>query len=216
MSKTVQINFDFNNPEIRIPGADFWSCNALHTVMKDLKPNAWFQIHRPEDIKKERSEHVRWLWERHDFPIYVHPRTVNYYSFPKCVELPMRELNELWTYKFPVAYSCTFSYQIAMAIREGYALIDMQDVRLASFRESYLERPNLLLWVGEAHRRGIKVLLNEQLTYPFQYGDVERLADIPGWVPEIVANDLFADYARETREYRSEWRRKQAEYYFGS
>jgi len=203
--KTLQINFDFSKPEIRIPGADFWSCNGLHAISEPagLKATGWFQIHRPEDLPKEVESHLDWLYAPHDFPVYVNPETYGRTFMAKdynFVPLPMVELNKLWTWPWPVGYSCTFSYQIALAIGLGYDVIDMRDVRLSDAREKALEAPNVLLWAGEAHALGIKVLLSDEYTFPFHYGQVERLTEIPYWATREVVNDLFPGWSRETRK----------------
>ena len=202
--KTIQINFDFANPEIVTPGADFWSCNGLHVLTEPagIKPTGWFQIHRYEDLKKERREHLEWMEKEHDFPIYVQPSNTGLLGiiYPSIVALPLAALDSLWTWPFPVAYSCTFSYQIAMAIHLGYELIDISAVRLSDRREKTLEAPNVLLWAGEAHRRGIQVWLSDEYTWQFAYGREERLTNIPYWATRDVVNDMFPGWSRETRD----------------
>lgn len=212
--KIIQINFDFLSPEIRIEGADFWSCNGLHVLSEayGLKPTGWFQVHRPEDLKKERYEHKAWLFQEHDFPIWVNPWSVGKVGLgPAAVALPMEQLNALWTWPFEVGYGSTFSYQIALAILQGYELIDIRDVKLSDAREKTVEAPNFLLWVGEAHKRGIQVLLSPEFAYPFKYGQVERLADLPGWIPANVVTDMFPGWSFETRALFDTYKRNARE-----
>lgn len=225
--RAIQINFDFVAPKIHIKGADFWSCNGLHVLTEPygIEPTGWFQVHRPEDIVKERPEHQEWLISHHEFPIWTHPETVGKavigeYAIPAAVSLPMTELDALWTWPFEVGYGSTFSYQIAMAIHMGYDMIDIRDVKLTDVRERAIEVPNFLLWVGEAHKRGIDVILSQELSHPFKYGQAERLTDLPGWLPLQVVNDMFPGWSYETRRlfdlYKrnvSEWEVKRAERY---
>ena len=214
MIKVLQINFDFHSPEIRIEGADFTSCNGLHAGSEPagLVPAFWLQIHRPEDLDKERPEHIDWLVSKHDFPVFVNSRTAelagDYGRAANWIPLPLADLDRLWRWPFPVAYGSTFSYQIALAIFFGYDVIDMRDVKLRDDREKWLEAPNMLLWAGEAHRRGIDVLLGEDYTYEFKYGQEERLTNIPGWAPSRVVNDMFPGWSRETRALHDAWRLK--------
>jgi len=215
--KTVQINFDFTRPEIRIPGADFWSCNGLHVLTEPvgIVPNAWFQIHRLEDLQKEKQEHLDWLFSEHSFPILVQPEVEKAYADNPEFNfwaLPLVVLDHLWRWPFPVGYSCTFSYQMAMAILLKFNTIDISDVRLSSLREKNLEAPNVLLWAGEAHRRGIEVLLSDEFCYPFKYGQVERLTDIPYWASTEVVNDMFPGWSRETRAFFSEYQKKHSQW----
>ena len=205
--KTLQINFDFKNPEIRIEGADFASCNGLHVISEPagLEPDLWFQIHRPEDIQKEKAEHVEWLEQEHDFPIWMNNPDKS--RFPSAVDInyAFHDLNQLWTWPFPVSYGSTFSWQIAMAIYLQYDRIDMRDVMLSDRREKWIEAPNMLMWAGEAHKRGIEVLLSPPYTHQFWYGREERLTNLPAWAPTEVISDMFPGWSRETRALHRQW-----------
>ena len=207
MDKILQINFNFRDPVVRILGADFTSCNGLHILSESagLEPVFWFQIHRPEDIQKERPEHIEWLEQEHDFPIIMN--NPDRQRFPSAVDIGdiFHDLNQLWTWPFPVSYASSFSWQIAVAIYLKYDVIDMQDVMLSDAREKFLEAPNMLLWAGEAHRRGIRVLLSEQYTHQFWYGREERLTNIPTWASKEVVNDMFPGWSSETRELHRDW-----------
>lgn len=205
--RVLQINFNLQNPEIRIEGADFTSCNGLHVISEPagLKPKFWFQIHRPEDLQKERDEHWFWLLKKHDFPVWMNNPDKK--LFPSAVDINdiFPELNSLWSWPFPVSYASTFSWQLAVAIYLGYDVIDMQDVQLSDHREKWLEAPNMLMWAGEAHKRGIEVLLSEPYTYQFWYGREERLTNIPTWAPPEVINDMFPGWSKETRALHRDW-----------
>ena len=208
--KVLQINFNFQNPEIRIEGADFTSCNGLHAVSEPagLEPAFWFQIHRPEDLQKETVEHRQWLRKPHDFSILMNNPDKTLYPSGVDINLIRPELDALWTWPFPVSYASTFSWQFAVAIYAGYDLIDIRDVKLSDSREKWLEAPNMLLWAGEAHKRGIEVLLSEPYTHQFLYGCEERLSNIPGWAPKQVIADLFPGWSRTTRGYFEDWFKK--------
>jgi len=208
--KVLQINFNFREPVIRIPGADFTSCNGLHVISEPagLVPEFWFQIHRPEDLQKEKQEHLDWLQQPHSFPILMNNPDKELY--PAAVDIGdiFHELNQSWTWPFPVSYASTFSWQIAVAIYLGYEVIDMQDVQLSDHREKWLEAPNMLMWAGEAHRRGIQVLLSEPYTHQFWYGREERVTNIPTWAPKEAVADMFPGWSRETRELHGDWFRR--------
>ena len=208
--KTLQINFNFQNPEIRIEGADFTSCNGLHVISEPagLEPKFWFQIHRPEDIEKERKNHKFWLYREHDFPILMN--NPNKLMYPSAVDIGdvLADLNALWSWPFPVSYASTFSWQLAFAILLDYDVIDMRDVMLSDHREKWLEAPNMLLWAGEAHSRGIEVLLSDQYTHVFQYGREERLTNLPTWAPSEVISDMFPGWSNETRALHRDWYRR--------
>lgn len=208
--KILQINFDFRNPEIRLSGADFTSCNGLHVISEPagLKPAFWFQIHRPEDIQKEKLEHRQWLAQPHDFPILMNDPAPG--RWPAAVDINniWHGLNDLWSWPFPISYASTFSWQIAVAIYAGYDVIDMRDVKLSDHREKWLEAPNMLMWAGEAHRRGIQVLLSEPYTHQFWYGREERLTNIPTWAPSEVVTDMFPGWSAETRGLHGDWFRR--------
>lgn len=179
-----------------------WTCNGLHVVMPEYaKPDAWFQIHRPEDLSKESPEHLAWLAQPHDFPVYMHEHVD---AIPASVRLPMEELVSLWPASFMTpSFSCTFSWMVAMAIREHFEIIAMQGINMWSPREAWLEVPNLMFWLGAASQRGIQLDIAGRLFQPQLYGYEPRR--VPLWLPEDVANDLIVDSWEGSRKQKHEW-----------
>lgn len=177
---------------------DVWSCNGLHTKLpEDVVPSAWFQMHPMDEIMSlESPEHIEWLQQEHPFPIYMQKK---WQTFPSAEELPLDELDSLWLFNTHGSYSCTFSYMLAMAIRKGYAMIDLQGIDLLTPREAYLEVPNFLLWVGMAMAKGIVVRLGGRLAEELHYGYSPRF--IPPWAPEAVVTDVIIDNQSVTRKW---------------
>jgi hypothetical protein len=72
-------------------------------------------------------------------------------------------------------FSCTFCYQIALAIHEEFEEIGLYgvDLNTGTQRERTLERLCVLWWLGYAEGKGITVTLPEQsdlLNHPLRYG----------------------------------------------
>ena len=98
-------------------------------------------------------------------------------------------------------FTCTFAYQVAIAIAEGFEEIGLWGVDLArgSLRERLVEAPCVEYWVGLAEGRSIKVTVPESSTLcrqPYLYGyDYEA---------EVGAVNRQCDEALETLP-RARW-----------
>lgn len=183
-----------------------WSMNGLHLLlgMDCVGPNAWFQIHRYEDLPNENPKHIEWLKQQHDFPIYMHQ---HYDEFPASVPLPREECENVWEAFFPddpPIFASSFSWMVATAlVFGGHDRIVVSGAPMWSMREAYLEAPNLMLWLGIAAGMGIKVDLDGRLMMPDEYGFEARW--IPWWAPTPLAADIIMDYNRSTRDWRNMW-----------
>lgn len=88
--------------------------------------------------------------------------------------------------------TCTFAYQILLAIAEGFTEIGLWgvDLALGTLRERLVEAPCVEYWVGVAEGRGIKVTVPESSTLcrqPYLYGY--------DYVAEVKAVDAQCDEA---------------------
>lgn len=180
---------------------DGWSCNGLHVyIPQNIRPTAWFQLHRPEDLWKETPEHLAWLRLTHPFDLFMNNPGEEY---PGALSFPFEECKKLWPLESEPSFSCSFSWMVAWAIVNKYDRISLRGVQMATPREAWLEAPNLMMWLGVAAGRGIEIDLDGRLAETFRYGLEPR--SIPYWAPESVAQELIVDYFGQSRDWLDRW-----------
>jgi hypothetical protein len=68
-------------------------------------------------------------------------------------------------------FTNTISYMLAMAIHQGYEVIEMFGVDMDGREEYYNQKGSVMYWVGYARAKGIKVRLASNIDKPsFLYG----------------------------------------------
>tara|TARA_R110000824_G_scaffold4038_7_gene19210 strand:- start:39 stop:716 length:678 start_codon:yes stop_codon:yes gene_type:complete len=135
---------------------EIWGINNFWNAMRDddgrLRADRWFELHPPTtDIQDPHD--MNWLREC-PVPIYTtEPFTGN----PNAVVFPVDDLAA----QFRDYFSCTFAYQIAFAIAEGFTEIAVHGLELAygTQREATVERACVDWWLGFAEGRGVKVTI---------------------------------------------------------
>ena len=136
----------FNDPTWKIWGCSPGNMNQLPRV------DAWFEIHGnmlwPEN-KHYGEAYLTWLSQQ-TFPVYMQSRK----WIPNATPLPMRELvNEFGPYFF----SSSFSWMMAMAMKQGAKEIALYGIDMASRDEYILQRPGAYYFFSEGKKRGIKM-----------------------------------------------------------
>lgn len=152
------------------PAWEVWGCNAMYGLCTDgkrrFRADRWWEMH-PLTVPPQ-TEHELELMRAAPVPLYtfeVEP------SIAQSVRFPLERLLAL-----PGArdyFSCTFAYQIAFAVAEGFEEIALYGVELTGGREYLLERPCVEYWVGYAQGRGVRVTIGEESAlcwYPYHYG----------------------------------------------
>jgi len=109
---------------------------------------------------------------------------------PNAVLYPLKAIMALGYREY---FSCTFAYQIALAIYEGYTEIGLYGIELfnGSPRERLLERACVEYWIGVAQGRGITInefsgLAKQHYLYGYHYdqelkfgnNEVDRLVKV--------------------------------------
>ena len=135
---------------------ELWGINNFWNAMRDnedrLRADRWFELHPPTtDIQNEHD--MNWLMQC-PIPIYT---TQPFPENPNSVVFPVDHLAE----KFTDYFSCTFAYQIALAIDEGFEVIALHGLELAlgTQREATVERACVNYWIGLAQGQGIRILI---------------------------------------------------------
>lgn len=145
------------------PEWEIWGLNEN----KQLRADRWFQIHH---IKAETIEEIQWLNDNVKVPIYM---VKHYPEIPLSIPYPLKEV-----LKMPFAkpyFTCSFAYQVALAIYENFEEIGLWGVALpkGSPRERTVERMCLEWWLGVAAGRGTKITFPKSdllLWHKYLYG----------------------------------------------
>jgi len=160
---------------------EFWGVNNLYGTMKGPW-SRWFEIH---EIKKEGEQWLRrgkadfrgqpvkdYLegLQRIGCPVYMqagNPIVTNAVPYP--LEAIVKNFSNYFTN--------TISYEVALAIHEGFKEIHMVGVDMAVDSEYWHQRPSVEMYLGVAIGRGIKVWLPDScdlLKTRFLYGFQEK------------------------------------------
>lgn len=171
------------------PEWEVWSLNNLWP--KDAKgrtrADRWFELH-PMDVQ---SPDDMGIINSCPMPLYVlelYPEIAN----PNAVRFPWERLEAM---EIPRFFPCTFCYQIALALADGWTEIGLfgVDLQMGSGRERALERAGVAFWLGAAMGSGVTVNLPEtvkghgliSLPYRYGYDYHEEKAWVDRWVETI-------------------------------
>lgn len=155
----------------------------------------WWELHGDTPLTRDRRpEHHFERVKAMGIPVYyLH----GYPPTPNAIKLNTDELAAVGRDYF----ACTFSYQIAKAIKDGAEEIAMFGTPLVTNREVVVERPCVTYWLGRAEERGIKVSVyhtaeNGLLRHPYRYAledyrertfameaSVQAMHSIEAWLP---------------------------------
>lgn len=153
---------------------DVWGCNSLWSLAEDrhhrFRADAWFELHpfhaqTPMELAAMRACPV---------PLYV--LATSPYAQSDTAHWLVYPLDDVRARFGPREYyTCTFAYQIALALLLGYTEIGLWGVELwgGSTRERRVELPCVAYWLGMAKGRGVTVTLPESsqlIAHPHLYG----------------------------------------------
>lgn len=157
-----------------------WGINEISQPRAD----AWFELH---PMSKQNARELAWL-KAQPAPVYVLEETP---LVPQGVRYPLDwVLQAIMGRRY---FTCTFAFQIALAIAQCFREIGLWgvDLDLGTRRERLVEKPCVEYWLGMAEGRGIRVRLPEGGTLlhrPYLYGydyDAEK-ADIEGVCEDVI------------------------------
>ena len=136
------------------PAWEVWALNLipLYDARGHLRASRWFDIHQRE---AQTDNDLRWI-AKCPVPIYVPPDLAT--AGPNCVTYPLgRVLDRFRAHQF----ACTFSYQVALALLEGFTEIGFFgiELRLGTRRERTVEWASLSWWLGYATALGVNVVV---------------------------------------------------------
>lgn len=156
------------------PDWDVWALNVIPPVDKHerLRADRWFELHQRH---AQSDLDMQWI-AKCPVPIYVPPDLLD--ASPNAVRFPLERLEA----RFGAYWTCTFAYQIALALDEGYAEIGLFGTELAwgTARERTVEYACVSWWMGLAQGLGVKCLVprgsmlgRHRYRYGFEY-DAEK------------------------------------------
>ena len=148
-----------------------WCCNQLYGACKDSKgrfrASRWFELHPLTQPPQSDFDLIG--IQACPVPVYTLEHTP---YFPMSVAFPIEAIVGT-LYNARDYFTNTFSYQISLALVEGFQEIALYGIELTGGREYLLERPCVEYWVGYAQGRGVKVTIGEESALcwtPFRYG----------------------------------------------
>lgn len=160
--------------------AELWGNNNCYSLINS--PDRWFEIHQIIKDGKIFGKWIRrgsetfgsidikrYLKELADLniPIFMHRKLS---LIPLSVEFPFQEI--LDSYKFHY-FTCTISWQLALAIKMGYKEISIFGIDMEEYFERRYQRASVEYFLGMAQGAGIKVNVPRDspiLKAPFLYG----------------------------------------------
>ena len=141
-------------------GWEIWGLNDQYRLLTDdhqrLRADRWFELHPNSVLTNRRRppDHQACLAAM-KIPVYTlfagnpwqvkHPRL---YPYQRAVQTGCDY------------FACTFAYQIALALLEGFTEIRLYGTPLVSAREALVERPCVEWWLGLAEGRKVKVVVD--------------------------------------------------------
>lgn len=170
------------------PTWEVWALNLIPPIDGDgrLRVSRWFDLHQR---KAQSVDDMRWI-ARCPVPIYVPPDLAD--AGPRCIEYPLDEVMSRFGAK---QFACTFSYQIALALLEGFEEIGLfgVELRLGTPRERTVEWASVNWWMGYASALGVRITVprgswlgQHPAFYGFEYSEEmdvvnKYTADGPNW-----------------------------------
>ena len=163
---------------------EFWGVNNLFLTLPDKPFTRWFEIHqvtheegvwlrrgKPEFRGQPVEDYLKSLAK---LPCPVYMQTENP-LVPNAAPYPLSEIVQ----GFGTYFTNTISWEIALAIHEGFEEIRVYGVDMAVDTEWHHQRPSCEYFLGLANGRGIKIWLPDAcdlLKTRFLYGFQEQMA----------------------------------------
>ncbi len=165
-------------------GWEVWGNNNIYSVVE--KPDRWFEIHQISKEKKMMKEVYyrrgkkeigtyrpisieKYLLQLDKLGIPVFMRQKNE-LIKQSIEFPFEEIYQNFIFHY---FTCTFCWQLALAIMMGYEEIALYGVDLEDYWERKYQRPAVEYWLGLAQGMGIEIKIpldSSLLKGAFQYG----------------------------------------------
>lgn len=143
---------------------EIWGINDAYKTANFMKRwDRWFQIHpldylATQDNSPRDAEHIEWLKQPHDFPIYMHE---HYKDMPASVPYPLNDVCKMLRKRY---ITSSFGFMMGLAMLEGFQRIELYGFDMKTFSEYAHQKPNTEWMIGLAEGRGFDVLIPPQST----------------------------------------------------
>lgn len=173
-----------------------WCVQALNEIYQPRFDRHW-ELH-PMAVQNERE--LAWLASC-PTPCYVLDLAEAQGKVANAVEYPLERVLDVT--KGRRYFTCTFAFQVALAVADGFKEIGLWGVELdfGTIRERLVEKPCVEYWLGLAEGRGVKVtlplgstLLQRDYLYGYDYD--EELSAIKRVCEEALVGLPKADWPR--------------------
>ena len=149
---------------------EIWTLNEAHEMPWMKRFDRCFQMHKREYFEREenklgKTEHLAWLKEEHDFPIYMQyveddvPASVKYplYDIQKSLMKNIQGGDK------PIEkyFTSTIAFMVALAIHEDVDRIEIYGVELCDEAEYIHQKACMEFWLGKASGLAIELYLPE-------------------------------------------------------
>lgn len=136
------------------PAWEIWSINQLYIAFPAIVEHTtrWFQIHpRQEyDMAVRDIKHHQWMAQQDKFPIYMQEKEPD---IPMAIPFPKDEMLAKFVRRY---FTNSISWEIALAIAEGFSEIHVYGIDMSQDDEYAEQRPSVEYFVGWADALGIK------------------------------------------------------------
>lgn len=167
-SSMEDVKFVWDDPDMEI-----WGINQLYMAFPKMaeKATRWFQIHHRHSydacVTRDHSHH-EWLAKQTKFPIYMQRKEPD---IPMSIKFPVIEILQ----KFRRYFTNSISWEIAVAILEGFKEVHLYGIDMAQDSEYAFERPSVEYFLGYLEGTGAKLVLPDKCDlcksmwlYPFE------------------------------------------------
>jgi len=162
---------------------EVWSCNEMDVKRFDRH----FEMH-PMSVQNDKE--LDWL-KKCKKPVYVLEETP---LVPKGIVYPKDEiLKQPWADEY---FTCTFAYEIALAIYEGFETIGLwgMNAEEGSPRERTIESACIQHWLAIAKGKGIEVIWPDHPMYTrwlYGYDYFQEKRNIENWLCRLVVHTVY-------------------------
>lgn len=117
----------------------------------------WFNVHTIRHIKARYLPGFEW-YKLQEKPIYLQEAQPD---VPSSITFPREEIQQYFAIdgKPNKFFTCSVSWQLAFAIKEGFERIELWGFMLSREHQYNWERPCFFYWIEQAKARGIDVYL---------------------------------------------------------
>jgi hypothetical protein len=201
-----------------------WGCNSLWYRTRDeqdrFRADRWFELH-PIAVQTDKEKQAIM-----DCPVPIY--TLQPEGWAKnSVAFPLDWVKQQLNFPFDF-FACTFAYQVALAIAEGFREIGVfgTELMFGTPRERLFELRSLEFWLGLAMGRGIVVHFHPQsrlcrLPYKYGYDYDDELAwcqdkaELLGMMQAFQDERPHLSLDKYQQWYREQMAKEQEEYFNG-